>query len=167
MSLRLRVLVALRSLLDALIKEITMSQTLRTQRIFLAAPPAALAALQAFLYGLGRPVGSVDLVIETGASPSGPVLYRAGSDTYTEAEVIALRPWVSPGGEGHALGIRARRGINATLEIAAPDTAPGKATVNVIEEGEPIPAEVDWADTRLTFPRFLEELGVSPLEPAI
>jgi hypothetical protein len=145
----------------------TTMATARTYRLYLACPPAELAALQSFLYALGRPVGSVDLVLEAGVDGQPPVLYRVGSDTFTDEEVTALRPWISPGGAGYEAGMRFRRGLNTATEIAAPDVSPGKLTVTVIEEGEPIPPNVDWADTRLTFPRFLEELGVGIVEPAI
>lgn len=164
----IRLLVGLRSILDRLIRKgMTTMATARTYRLYLACPPAELAALQSFLYALGRPVGSVDLVLEAGVDGQPPVLYRVGSDTFTDEEVTALRPWISPGGAGYEAGMRCRRGLNTPTEIAAPDTAPGKLTVTVIEEGEPIPAGVDWADTRLAFPRFLEELGVGLVEPAI
>lgn len=164
----IRLLVGLRSILDRLIrKALTTMVTARTYRLYLACPPAELAALQAFLYALGRPVGSVDLVLEAGVDGAAPVLYRAGSDTFTTEEVTALRPWISPGGAGYAAGMRCRRGLNTATEVPAPEVEPGKITVTVIDEGEPIPPGTDWDDTRLTFPRFLEELGVTLIEPAI
>lgn len=167
MTLWQRTLFALFSALHTLVrKELTMV-TDRTYRLFLACPVADLASLQDFFYSiLGRPVGSFDLVLELGVDSQPPALMRAGSDTFTDAEIALLRPWLTTG-EGFSLGIKGRRGFNSATEIAAPDTAPGKVTVTVIEEGEPIPSGVDWADVRLTFPRFLEELGLGIIEPVI
>lgn len=135
-------------------------------RLHFAVPVAEVAVLTAFLVtALGRAPDEVGFAVRASPDGSGEATTLLSSEVFTDEEVDALRPYVSPGGSGHLIGIRARRGFNEPTETTTNE--PGKAQVTVIESGEPIPQGADWDVVRVSFDRFLEELGLVRQEDAI
>ena len=114
-------------------------------RLHLASPVTDVAVLTAFFVtALGRSPDEVGVLRSrlarwlrrdhhTLLSSGG--LYRRGGGR-------AAAPDVSPGGTGHLLGIRARRGVNRPTETTSGEA--GKTPVTEIVSGEPIPANADW-----------------------
>lgn len=167
----LRAAIALRDLLTTYIhKETSMPSEYNASVIF-AAPPAMLPDLKVWMRdNLSIPLESFDLVLRLGpeGTPYADATHQAGAMTFKSAQIELLRPEVSPGGGLHALGIRARRLVFPPAETTTNE--PGKLQVSVIEEGQEIPAGVDWSATRVSRDRFFEELAVVQLEapePAI
>lgn len=135
-------------------------------RLHFAVPVAEVAVLTAFLVtALGRAPDEIGFSVRASPNNTGEATTLLSSEVFTDEEVDALRPYVSPGGSGHLIGIRARRGFNEATETTTGE--PGKTQVTVIESGEPIPQGADWDTTRVSFDRFLEELGLVRQEDAI
>jgi hypothetical protein len=133
-----------------------------TQSIAIASPVNEVPDLILFVESrIPRLVGSFALSLRLGrpgtayATPA----YLYGALTFKESEVALLRAALSPGGELHERGIRARRNLFSALEVKAPGTAPNKTSVVVIESGQEIPQGTDWSLTRVSKDRFFEELG--------
>jgi hypothetical protein len=160
-----RVLFALHATLTRhLLREVIMSFAPASSVIF-AAPPAVAASLQAYLIEtLVRLGGAVDAVTLTqrlgpdGGDYANPSFY-AGAMTLSEAEILLIRSEFRAGGALYDAGCRARRLLFPPKEIAAPGSAAGKITVDVID-ALPIPGGVDWETTRVTVDAFYAELGL-------
>lgn len=135
-------------------------------RVHFSAPVAQVPALTAFfVLSLGRSPEEVGFAVRASPDGTGEATALLSSEVFTNAEVEALRPYVSPGGAGYLLGIRARRGVNRQTETTTGEA--DKTPVTEIAVGEAIPVGADWDVTRVTFDRFLEELGLVRQEDAI
>lgn len=163
----LDLLLQLRFVIDRLIRrEVQTMSSAYKNRLHFASPVAAVAVLSAFFVtALGRSPDEVAFSVRASPDGSGETTTLLSSEVFTDEEVDALRPYVSPGGTGHLLGIRARRGVNRPTETTSGEA--GKTPVTEIVSGEPIPANADWDTTRVSFDRFLEELGLVRQEDVI
>jgi hypothetical protein len=170
-TLATRVLLAFHATLTRyLLREVIMSFVPASSVIF-AAPPAVAASLQAYLIEtLVRLGGAIDSVALTqrlgpdGGDYADPSFY-VGAMTLSEAEILLIRSEFRAGGTLYDAGCRARRLLFPPKEIAAPGTAPGKLTVDVVET-LPIPGGVDWETTRVAKDAFFAELGL-PGDPLV
>lgn len=131
-----------------------------------AAPPLLAASLQAYLISaLTRLKGDLNEVAltqrlgPTGGDYDNP-LFFAGALSLSEAEILLIKSEFRSGGDLYDAGVRARRLFFPPKEVAAPDEAEGKLTVQVIgAEDLPVPEGQDWSATRLTKDAFFKELG--------
>lgn len=167
MSLWLRALVSLHTSLSRLVqRKVHLMSTQFASSVIFAAPPLEAASLQAFLVTalvrLGGDVEQIPLTQRLGPEEGGDYdapLFYVGALSLSEAEILLIRSEFRAGGALFAAGCRARRLLFPPTEIAAPGTAPGKITVDVIEE-LPVPEGVDWSVTRVTKDLFFAELGL-------
>lgn len=133
--------------------------------IYLAIPinPLAIAGANAFFQGqflrdasdeYSPHIGPDDLEIAD--------THRFCGDNFSAEELALLRPWISPGGEGYTLGVRARLSYFPALESTTNPPPNGKVLVTVLGAGAPYPStQEEWETVRVSKARFFEEVAES------
>lgn len=135
--------------------------------VMFACPPNAVAALKVWMRdNCARDPESFVLARRVGVEGSlfDNALFHFAAATFSAPEIELMRPAVREGGELYILGVRVRRNMFPPAETTTNE--PGKLQVVLIDVGEEIPADPEWATTRLTVDRFLEELG-APASPLV
>lgn len=124
---------------------------------------AALTAI--YEVTLGRGLGSFGMSQRCAPDANSPQSHWKSGDTFTAGEIDVLRPYVSPGGSLHLLGVRARRAFNEATETTSNEA--GKTQVTIYDVGDTIPPQLDWETGRVSEERFLADNSLVILEDAI
>lgn len=163
----LSALMQIRSILDQLIqREVRTMPSAFKNRVHIAVPVAVVPVISAFFVtALGRQPDEIGFSINASPDGQGEATHLLASEVFTDEEVEVIRPYVSSGGSGYLVGIRARRGVNLSTETTTNEA--GKTPVTELVSGDTIPPDADWSTTRVSFPRFLEELSLQQQYPSI
>ena len=146
-----------------LARKITMSQSQFALYLAIPLDASAIAGANAFFQGAFLRDASDEYTPLIGPEDEqAPATHRFSGENFSAEELALLRPWVSEGGDGYLLGVRARLSFFEALESTADPPPAGKVHVDILGPGATYPTTQEgWAGVRVSLARFFEEVAAS------